>query len=105
MTLDEYQAAAVQTLHPSADIIYLAGKLMCEAAETAEPLLKLRYHGKTYDEAALVEELGDVLWYVATLAHTLDLTLGEVAAGNVAKLRQRHGESYKASHYQAAHSG
>lgn len=105
MTLDDYQAAAVQTLHPAADIIYLAGKLMCESAEAAEPLLKLRYHGKTYDEAALVEELGDVLWYVATLAHALGLTLDEVATGNVAKLRKRHGERYNASHYQAALDG
>lgn len=102
MTLDEYQQEAVKTLHPAADSIYLAGKLMCEAAEVAEPLFKLRYHGKQVDLTDVAGELGDVLWYVATLADALDLSLDAIAAMNVRKLRRRHGETYNGQHYQAA---
>lgn len=105
MTLDEYQAEAVKTLHPSADSVYLAGKLMCEAAEVAEPILKLRYHGKLLSVNETVAELGDVLWYAAALAEKVGVSLGDVAQANINKLRQRHGESYNASHYQAALDG
>lgn len=37
----------------------------------------------------LREELGDVLWYVATLANKLDLRLDEIAAANLDKTRSR----------------
>lgn len=99
MTLDEYQAEAEKTVHPSADAVYLAGKLMCEAAEVAEPIFKLRYHGKLLDVNATLQELGDVLWYVATLAAAMGLSLEDVGAANVEKLRQRHGTQYNEAFY------
>ena len=40
--------------------------------------------------AAVVEELGDVLWYISACADELGLTLAEIADFNVAKLAKRH---------------
>ena len=37
----------------------------------------------------LAKELGDVLWYIATLSTELGLDLEEIAAGNLAKLSAR----------------
>lgn len=102
MTLDEYQTEAIKTLHPDADVIYLSGKLLCEAAEVAEPLLKLRYHGRPTSDHEVRDELGDVLWYADALAAQLGMSLEVVAAANVAKLRARHGQRYNAAHYQVA---
>ena len=47
--------------------------------------------GKTLKEcrADLVKELGDVLWYVANVAHELNITLEEVASRNIEKLQSR----------------
>lgn len=99
MELNEYQREALKTLHADADYVYLAGKLMCEAAEVAEPLFKARYHGKPLDMVDVAKELGDVLWYVATLADALGLELDAVAGMNLRKLRQRHGETYNGGFY------
>lgn len=101
MDMTTYQTEAAKTLHPTADIIYLAGKLACEATEILQPLLKMRYHGKEANVADIIEELGDLMWYVATLAQALDADLSDIAEANIAKLRERHGESYNPAHYVA----
>ena len=41
------------------------------------------------DRADLGEELGDVLWYLATLASELELDLGAIAEANAKKLAKR----------------
>ncbi len=100
MTLNEYQAEAAKTLNEGADSVYLASKLVIEAAEAAQPIIKHKYHGKILSIATVEDELGDVLWYLATLANGLGLTLEDVAQHNVAKLRERHGVNYNPEHYQ-----
>jgi NTP pyrophosphatase (non-canonical NTP hydrolase) len=37
----------------------------------------------------VAEELGDILWYVANIAQKFDLRLGEIAVGNLAKIKDR----------------
>ena len=41
------------------------------------------------DSLDLAKELGDVLWYLATSARYLGLSLDEIAASNIAKLESR----------------
>lgn len=42
------------------------------------------------------EELGDLLWYMAVLAHKFDLTLSEIAEHNLAKASSRWGTQHDA---------
>jgi len=44
--------------------------------------------------AEIAEELGDILWYIAALATTLKLDLGEIAQQNIKKLKKRYPEGY-----------
>ena len=64
-----------------------------EAGETADKIKKILRDkdGVLSDEdrAAVAKELGDVLWYLASIARYLDLPLSEVAQGNVDKLEDR----------------
>ncbi len=99
MTLDEYQtrARSTATYPQAAALLYPVLKLTGEAGEVSEKLGKLmRDEGwlpgtPLSDEQrdALVKELGDVLWYVASVAADLGAGLDEVAEANLAKLASR----------------
>lgn len=99
MTLAEYQDKARSTARypSSAALLYPVLKLAGESGEVAEKLGKAMRDdgwtpGEPLDEAvreALVAELGDVLWYVASVAADLGTSLETVAARNVAKLADR----------------
>lgn len=108
LTLSEYQAGALSTalyhdLWPDGryNLVYPALGLAGEAGEFVDKVKKLvRDHARAgvstpqgaitpelYE--ALVKELGDVLWYVATCAHDLGVDLDEVGRKNLEKLAAR----------------
>lgn len=99
MTLSDYQRHARSTARYPAEaaLLYPVLKLAGESGEVAEKLGKaMRDGGWTpgtpLDDAtrdALVKELGDVLWYVASVAVDLGSSLDEVAERNVEKLADR----------------
>ena len=99
MTLDEYQAEAIKTRKPTLDAVYLASKLVIEAGEAAQHIIKEAYHGKAMPVTQLAEELGDVAWHIANLCDVYGLSFDDVATANIAKLRARHGDTYNAAHY------
>ena len=92
-----YQKQALTTaVYPGrgeGNFVYPALGLAGETGEICEKLKKaIRDEGgKISDERKflLAKELGDVLWYVATLATELGLDLGEIAEGNLVKLAAR----------------
>lgn len=65
-----------------------------EAGETADKIKKiLRDKGgeiSDEDRDSICKELGDTLWYLASIARYLDLPLSEVAEKNVSKLEDRY---------------
>ncbi|MGI9485807.1 MAG: nucleoside triphosphate pyrophosphohydrolase family protein [Geminicoccaceae bacterium] len=95
MDFNAYQNAARKTaLYADAyRVTYPALGLASEAGEVAGKVKKvLRDRGGDFGEdqiTAIRDELGDVLWYVATLAADLGIEMEEIAAGNIEKLRSR----------------
>ncbi len=97
LNFSDYQLGAAKTaIYPGrgeGNWIYPALGLAGETGEICEKIKKaLRDDsGKMTDErkAALRKEIGDVLWYIATLCTELDLELEEVAEENLAKLAAR----------------
>jgi len=100
--MDEYQEAIegfdtntahVYDLHDGAYVEKILG-LVGESGEVADKFKKIiRDRASQISDAdrdELVKELGDVLWYVATLARYLGVDLSEVATKNVAKLADRY---------------
>ncbi|MBQ3293996.1 nucleoside triphosphate pyrophosphohydrolase family protein [Candidatus Saccharibacteria bacterium] len=76
--------------------------LVGEAGETADKIKKVLRDKdgviSEADKAEIAKELGDVLWYVASIARYLGVTLEDVAKMNLEKLESRknrnllHGE-------------
>jgi NTP pyrophosphatase (non-canonical NTP hydrolase) len=95
MTLDEYQKKALSTnINEGTHIFFdrMFG-LVGEAGEMADKVKKWIRDDKAdwdkLDKHMMMDELGDVLWYVATLADTLGYKLDEVASHNAKKLASR----------------
>lgn len=67
-----------------------------EAGEVLDLFKKFWYQGHEPDDVKVVEELGDVLYYVAMAAAALGAPLSDVANANVVKLRERYPEGFSA---------
>lgn len=103
MTVNEYQEAALATaVYPKQfRVIYPALGMNGEAGEVADKIKKVIRDTVllTDDYGAIVlshdkrielaKEIGDVLWYCATLAYDLGLKLDDVAQMNINKLKSR----------------
>jgi NTP pyrophosphatase (non-canonical NTP hydrolase) len=94
--LNDYQRGALRTAaarDKKNELLHLVLGLVGESGEIAEKFKKwVRDHDSDeslIDRADIAKELGDVLWYVAVLADYLDLSLDDIAAGNLAKLASR----------------
>jgi len=97
MTFDEYQKQALTTAIPNKDplmdkTIWAMG-ISGEAGEVLEKWKKIvAYHDGEIteeDKLEIKKELGDVVWYVAMLAHSLDLSFDDLMQLNLAKLADR----------------
>lgn len=68
--------------------------LATEAGEIQDMMKKHLFYGKEIDRVNLVEELGDIMWYVGLACSELGVTLDEVMAKNNAKLAARYGDVF-----------
>jgi len=90
MSLNEYQNAAAKTaVYKTAhQILYPALGLAGEAGEVANKVKKM-LRDNDFDRDAIVAEVGDVLWYIAAISRDLNVSLQDIALGNIEKLYGR----------------
>lgn len=63
-----------------------------EAGELLDAVKRVAYYGKELDRTNVIEECGDLLWYLAYAIRAVDGTFEEVMLANIAKLRKRYPE-------------
>jgi NTP pyrophosphatase (non-canonical NTP hydrolase) len=99
MDFDDYQREALRTDRVPArddadDSIALIVPMLGLAGETGQLLSEYKKHLRDGEAHRLFkervsEELGDLLWYIANVASKFDLSLADIAATNLAKVKQR----------------
>jgi len=97
MGLKEYQALALKTKNKDLDIkdqLLMGAMGLGEIGELQNLIKKAVFHGHTLDLADVMDELGDVLWYVADICSTLGIHLEGVAQMNILKLKSRYPEGF-----------
>lgn len=105
MKLDEYHAEAMRTrpgfgqtiLQPEdAQLLNAVMGLSGEAGEALDHVKKHLFQGHPLDEEKVKKEIGDALWYIVEAADAMDVSLEDIAAMNIAKLRKRYPHGFSA---------
>lgn len=98
MKISEYQEFCAKGILPATlerePVVGFALGLAGESGEVVDDIKKKYFHGRTIDPNHTIEELGDVMWYVANIATQLGVTLDEVIERNADKLRVRYPQMY-----------
>ena len=98
MTINEYQKLAMTTLNKELDresvLINGAMGLCGESGEVIDLVKKWFAHGHELNRERILEELGDVAWYLAEVAYALDTPLEDVLSHNIEKLKKRYPEGF-----------
>ena len=98
MTINEYQNLAMTTKNPELtdkDLLMNSVMGLCgESGEVIDVVKKHISHGHPLNREKLIDELGDVAWYLAECATVLDVTLEEVLERNIEKLKKRYPEGF-----------
>lgn len=98
LTLAAYERLAARTLNPSLArdqrLLDATAGLAEEAGEVLGLVRKHAFMHHELDVARLEIELGDALWCLTAAAGAAGVSLEEVAAANLAKLRRRYPEGY-----------
>ena len=94
-TFNEYQELSARTANPHDNELANYGLgIAGEAGEVADLVKKSLFHGHKVDQENIKKELGDVLWYMTQLARLVGITLEDVAAANIAKLKERYPDGF-----------
>ena len=98
MTINEYQSLAMTTLNKdlNKDQVLLNGAMgLCgESGEVIDLLKKHLSQGHPLNKEKMIEEIGDVAWYLAEVAYALNVDLETVLSKNIQKLKDRYPEGF-----------
>ena len=98
MTINEYQKLAMTTLNPELsqkDVLINGVMGLCgESGEAIDIVKKWLAQGHELDREKLAKELGDICWYLAETATALDLSLEDIMAANIEKLKRRYPDGF-----------
>ena len=65
-----------------------------EAGEVIDILKKHEFQGHDFNKAKMLDELGDIAWYLALACTAMDITLTDVFNHNVDKLCNRYPDGF-----------
>lgn len=98
MEANKYQELAMKTLNPNLNkkevLINSVMGLCGESGEVIDLVKKHLAQGHPLDVNKMIEELGDVAWYLAEAATALNVSLDEILNKNIEKLSNRYPDGF-----------
>lgn len=105
MKFNEYIPSALKTMSngdeiknriiPRTATVHAAMGLSTEANEILDAVKKHVFYGKELSRKNLIEEIGDLIWYLAVLVHFEGLPdIESILDANIEKLKKRYGEKF-----------
>lgn len=98
MKINDYQRMAMRTAGDYASDFDMMRNavygLNGESGEVIDLLKKHEFQGHDLDRDKLIDEAGDVAWYLALLASALGVSLEEIMQRNIEKLIERYPEGF-----------
>lgn len=104
LDFQSYQSLAMRTArkpdhaHLEFDLQHAAIGLAGEVGELADTVKRFVFYRQQLDKENVVEELGDILWYLALAATAVGADLGKLAEQNIDKLKRRYPHHYTDQH-------
>lgn len=115
MNANEYQEAAQRTVMEDREqtlrivekikfeghkshLLIAALKLNSESGELADALVKHFCYNQSLDTENIIEECGDLLWYIALILEKLNYKMEDCMADNIAKLSTRYPDKFSDFH-------
>lgn len=106
MTLNEYQAMAIRTKPIDtkpfvdrqhdilAEVLHAKLGIDDESGELAKMIKKHLVYGAPFDTENVLEECGDILWYVSLMLHACGYDMSYCAEQNINKLQLRYPKKF-----------
>lgn len=97
MTFKNYQELAGRTINTDlTENMKLAHALYGLSSETGEisGIFQKELQGHEVKRDDLEEEIGDLLWFIAELCTVFGFNMGEIAQGNIDKLKKRYPDGF-----------
>ena len=98
MQANDYQKEAMKLLNPKLDnkdvLINGVMGLCGESGEVIDIVKKWLAQGHQLDKERMKSELGDVAWYLAETATSLDVPLEQIFQANLDKLHKRYPQGF-----------
>ena len=98
MEANKYQELAMRTVNKELSkkemLVNGVMGLNGESGEVIDLVKKHLFHGHDLDRDKIIKELGDVLWYIAEVCSSLDVSIDEVMEKNIEKLAKRYSNGF-----------
>lgn len=101
MNFADYQDDAMRTAKEGGlkfNLIHASMGISGEAGEFADCIKKHIIYNQSLDIENACEELGDLMWFIALASETLGVSMVDIAAHNIDKLKKRYPEKYSDYH-------
>jgi NTP pyrophosphatase (non-canonical NTP hydrolase) len=101
MSFSEFEHQAMRTAKQGGfefDLTHAALGLSGEVGEFVDCVKKHTIYDQDLNHENAVEELGDILWFVALACQTLGVSMADAATKCVEKLKVRYPDKYTDSH-------